>query len=137
MSASNPAPWSSSYRLVAAEKWKAKSAALGNAVTEALVEYSRPLPDMLVLDLASGTGEPAISLAQRGLKKEFAAPFEITSAACIGCATCVLICPTGAIQKISIEKKLGLAQFAADGPIDKLPAACHAAPYRSVAATQG
>ena len=38
---------------------------MGNAVTEALVEYSRPLPDMLVLDLASGTGEPGISLAQR------------------------------------------------------------------------
>ncbi len=65
MSASNPAPWSSSFRLVAAEKWKAKSAALGNAVTEALVEYSRPLPDMRSLDLASGTGEPGISLAQR------------------------------------------------------------------------
>ena len=65
MSASNPAPWGSSFRLVAAEKWKAKSAALGNAVTEALVEYSRPLPDMRVLDLASGTGEPGISLAQR------------------------------------------------------------------------
>ena len=65
MSASNPAPWGSSFRLVAAEKWKAKSAAMGNAVTEALVEYSRPLPDMRVLDLASGTGEPGISLAQR------------------------------------------------------------------------
>jgi len=65
VSASNPAPWSSSFRLVAAEKWKAKSAALGNAVTEALVEYSRPFPDMRVLDLASGTGEPGISLAQR------------------------------------------------------------------------
>jgi len=65
VSASNPAPWSSSFRLVAAEKWKAKSAALGNAVTEAIVEYSRPLPDMRVLDLASGTGEPGISLAQR------------------------------------------------------------------------
>ena len=50
---------------MAAEKWKAKSAALGNAVTEAIVEYSRPLPDMRVLDLASGTGEPGISLAQR------------------------------------------------------------------------
>jgi SAM-dependent methyltransferase len=50
---------------VAAEKWKAKSAVLGNAVTEALVEYSRPSPDMRVLDLASGTGEPGISLAQR------------------------------------------------------------------------
>ncbi len=48
-----------------AEKWKAKSAAIGNAVTEALVEYSRPLPEMRVLDLASGTGEPAISLALR------------------------------------------------------------------------
>jgi ubiquinone/menaquinone biosynthesis C-methylase UbiE len=65
MSASNPAPWSSSFRLVAAERWKAKSAVLGSAVTEALVEYSRPVPGMRVLDLASGTGEPGISLAQR------------------------------------------------------------------------
>jgi ubiquinone/menaquinone biosynthesis C-methylase UbiE len=65
VSASNPAPWGSSFRLTATEKWKAKSAALGKAVTEALVEYSRPLPGMRVLDLASGTGEPGISLAQR------------------------------------------------------------------------
>jgi SAM-dependent methyltransferase len=65
VSTSNPAPWGSSFRLVAAERWKAKSAALGNAVTEAFVEYARPLPDMRVLDLASGTGEPGISLAQR------------------------------------------------------------------------
>src|SRR5271157_114524 len=65
MSTANPAPWGSSFRLVAAEKWKAKSAAMGGAVTDALVEYSRPLPGMRVLDLASGTGEPAISLAQR------------------------------------------------------------------------
>lgn len=42
-------------------------------------------------------GAHAISLAKRGLQKEYAPPFEITSAACIGCATCVLICPTGAI----------------------------------------
>jgi ubiquinone/menaquinone biosynthesis C-methylase UbiE len=65
VSVSNATPWSSSYRLVAAEKWKAKSAVLGNAVTETLVEYSRPLPGMNVLDLATGTGEPGISLAQR------------------------------------------------------------------------
>jgi ubiquinone/menaquinone biosynthesis C-methylase UbiE len=57
--------WGASYRLVAAEKWKAKSAAMGRAVTEALVEYARPKPGMRVLDLASGTGEPAISLASR------------------------------------------------------------------------
>jgi ubiquinone/menaquinone biosynthesis C-methylase UbiE len=64
VSATNPAPWGSAYRLVAAEKWKAKSAVLGSSVTEALVEYCQPLPNMRVLDLASGTGEPGISLAQ-------------------------------------------------------------------------
>jgi len=65
MSAQNPAPWGSSYRLIASEKWKAKSAAMGSAVTAVVVEYSRPLPGMRVLDLASGTGEPGISLARR------------------------------------------------------------------------
>lgn len=57
--------WGSQYRLVAAERWKAKSAAMGQAVTEALVEYARPQAGMRVLDVASGTGEPAITLAGR------------------------------------------------------------------------
>jgi SAM-dependent methyltransferase len=57
--------WGSQYRLVAAEKWKAKSAAMGQPVTDALLEYAQPVPGMQVLDLASGTGEPAISLALR------------------------------------------------------------------------
>ncbi len=57
--------WGSHFRLVAADKWKAKSAAMGQAVTDALVEYARPRTGMQVLDLASGTGEPAISLAMR------------------------------------------------------------------------
>jgi SAM-dependent methyltransferase len=65
-STTNPDPgWGSRYRLIASEKWKAKSAAMGQAATEALVEYARPVPGMQVLDLASGTGEPAISLALR------------------------------------------------------------------------
>jgi len=64
LSNSNP-QWGVSYRLIASEKWKAKSAAMGRDVTEALVEYARPKPGMKVLDLASGTGEPAISLAAR------------------------------------------------------------------------
>jgi ubiquinone/menaquinone biosynthesis C-methylase UbiE len=55
----------SSYRLIAAEKWKAKSAAMGRAVTEALVECAAPLPGIKVLDLATGTGEPAITLASK------------------------------------------------------------------------
>ena len=57
--------WGSSFRLNAAEKFKAKSAAMGRDVTEALVEYAAPRPDMQILDLASGTGEPAITLASR------------------------------------------------------------------------
>ena len=57
--------WGSSFRLVASEKWKAKSAAMGRAVTEALVDYAAPRAGMRVLDLASGTGEPAISLAEK------------------------------------------------------------------------
>jgi SAM-dependent methyltransferase len=63
----SPSDWGSSYRLIAAEKWKAKSAAMGRDVTQALVDYARPEPGMKVLDLASGTGEPAISLASRVL----------------------------------------------------------------------
>lgn len=59
----NEPSWGSRYRLVASEKWKAKSAAMGRAVTEVLVEYARPAAGMRVLDLATGTGEPAISLA--------------------------------------------------------------------------
>jgi ubiquinone/menaquinone biosynthesis C-methylase UbiE len=57
--------WGSQYRLIASDKWKAKSAAMGKAATEALVEYAQPRPGMRVLDLASGTGEPAISIAMR------------------------------------------------------------------------
>jgi ubiquinone/menaquinone biosynthesis C-methylase UbiE len=60
-----PSQWGSSYRLIAAEKWKAKSALMGSAVTATLVDYAGPLPGMSILDLASGTGEPAISLAAR------------------------------------------------------------------------
>jgi ubiquinone/menaquinone biosynthesis C-methylase UbiE len=36
---------------------------MGTPVTNALVDYAQPRPGMKVLDLASGTGEPAISLA--------------------------------------------------------------------------
>jgi SAM-dependent methyltransferase len=57
--------WGNQYRLVASEKWKAKSAAMGQPVTDAMVEYAQPAPGMQVLDLASGTGELAISLACR------------------------------------------------------------------------
>jgi ubiquinone/menaquinone biosynthesis C-methylase UbiE len=79
MAASNAVPWSSSYRLIAAEKWRAKSAVLGSAVTEALVEYALPRPGMQVLDLACGTGEPGISLAQRVGPKGYVTGADLSS----------------------------------------------------------
>jgi SAM-dependent methyltransferase len=38
---------------------------MGRDVTQALVDYAQPRAGMKILDLASGTGEPAISLALR------------------------------------------------------------------------
>jgi NADH dehydrogenase/NADH:ubiquinone oxidoreductase subunit G len=46
----------------------------------------------------------AISLVNRGFTKEVSAPFEIGSNACIGCTTCVFVCPTAAIK---LEDVLG------------------------------
>jgi ubiquinone/menaquinone biosynthesis C-methylase UbiE len=55
--------WGDSYRLIAAEKWRAKSAQMGKEVTAELVRLANPAPGEKVLDVATGTGEPAISLA--------------------------------------------------------------------------
>lgn len=47
-------------------------------------------------------GVSAISVIQRGIAKKIATPFQVTSSRCIGCGTCVLICPTGAFKYESV-----------------------------------
>lgn len=42
-------------------------------------------------------GVGAISMVNRGIAREVAPPFHISSVDCIECATCALVCPTGAI----------------------------------------
>lgn len=71
--------WGTQYRLVASEKWKAKSAAMGQPVTDALVQYARPTEGMKLLDLASGTGEPAITLAGRVGEQGHVTAFDLSA----------------------------------------------------------
>jgi polyferredoxin len=35
----------------------------------------------------------------------------------LGCTACGQVCPTGAIQRVSVEEKLGVGEYAAQGPI--------------------
>ena len=47
-------------------------------------------------------GVGAISLTYRGMQRAVSTPFQISSADCIECATCALVCPTGAIHLADI-----------------------------------
>ncbi len=55
--------WNSFARVNASTRWRAQSAAMGRAATDAIVEEADVQSGMRVLDVASGTGEPAISIA--------------------------------------------------------------------------
>jgi ubiquinone/menaquinone biosynthesis C-methylase UbiE len=55
--------WNSFARTNASQRWRKPSAAMGRAMTEAIVADAQIVPHLRVLDVASGTGEPAISIA--------------------------------------------------------------------------
>jgi ubiquinone/menaquinone biosynthesis C-methylase UbiE len=57
--------WNSFARVNASVRYRRQSAAMGTPMTEAIVAEAAVLPGMSVLDLASGTGEPAITIAVR------------------------------------------------------------------------
>jgi len=59
-------------------------------------------------------GAKAISLVHRGFNKEVSPPFEIGSNACIGCTTCVFICPTGAIKLEDVLSNRSVHDWASD-----------------------
>jgi SAM-dependent methyltransferase len=65
MASDSAAPWGSAFRVAASKKWRRQSAAMGGGVTQAIVQLAAAQPGMRVLDLACGTGEPAISLASQ------------------------------------------------------------------------
>jgi ubiquinone/menaquinone biosynthesis C-methylase UbiE len=55
--------WNSFARANASQRWRTSSAAMGADATRALVVEARISEGLAVLDVASGTGEPAISIA--------------------------------------------------------------------------
>lgn len=59
----NTTDWNSFGRANASQKWRRQSAAMGNDMTRAIVAAAQARSGMRVLDIACGTGEPAISLA--------------------------------------------------------------------------
>ena len=55
--------WTGDRTVAAWRKWHAQIAAFTKGATEAILESSRLRPGMRVLDLASGVGDPALSIA--------------------------------------------------------------------------
>lgn len=55
--------WNDFARVQASQQWRKQSAAMGRAATEAIVAEASIEPGLTCLDVASGTGEPAISIA--------------------------------------------------------------------------
>lgn len=63
MTTSHKPDWNSFSRANASQKWRKQSAAMGSGMTEAIVEAAKVAPGMRVLDIACGTGEPSITIA--------------------------------------------------------------------------
>jgi ubiquinone/menaquinone biosynthesis C-methylase UbiE len=63
MSERQSSNWNTFARVNASQRWRKPSAAMGRAMTEAIVREAQVAPNMRVLDVACGTGEPAISIA--------------------------------------------------------------------------
>ena len=55
--------WDTFARVNAGERYRAQSAAIGSQVTKTIVEEARITPGLRALDVACGSGEPAISIA--------------------------------------------------------------------------
>ncbi|HEY3927693.1 MAG TPA: class I SAM-dependent methyltransferase [Candidatus Koribacter sp.] len=63
MSETAKGDWNDFARMNASQRWRKPSAMMGHSMTEAIVAAAEVVPNLRVLDVACGTGEPAISIA--------------------------------------------------------------------------
>ena len=56
--------WATYARMDAANRWERPSAEMGRGATEAIVDLAQPRPGIRALDVASGTGAPALQIAR-------------------------------------------------------------------------
>lgn len=61
--ANAPLDWNDYARMKGSERWRIPSGMMGKDVTRTIVARAELAPEMKVLDVASGSGEPAISMA--------------------------------------------------------------------------
>jgi len=57
--------WNHFGRTQASRQWRTQSGAMGRSATQAIVDAAQVTPGLRVLDVACGSGEPAISLASQ------------------------------------------------------------------------
>jgi len=66
-------------------------------------------------------GAAAISFIDRGADRVVGAPFQLQSEACIGCAACSAVCPTGAVQIEDVDGQRVLRTWNTTVPLHRCP----------------
>lgn len=64
------------------------------------IDFACHLCGLCVRTCREVVGAQALTFGNRGLRKEITSPFHAASKACLGCGTCVHICPTGAMEQV-------------------------------------
>ena len=66
-------------------------------------------------------GAAAISFIDRGASRIVGAPFQLQSEACIGCAACAAVCPTGAVKIEDVDGQRVLRTWNTTVPLHRCP----------------
>ena len=64
------------------------------------VAFACHLCGLCVRSCQEVAGVQALTFGNRGLRKEITAPYHQRSTDCIGCGTCLYVCPTGAMEQL-------------------------------------